>query len=392
MVSGEQKWTARVALPVLDVGAMSGSSMLISLAGAQALSVNGFGAFGIVFTMANLLLTFAQGGLIDIILQNDESFFTPRRRLIEIRTFAIVLGSALTVPLIHEFRDDVSIIICSFTCMWLYVRHHVTRAHLIAGGREITSLFTSLLLLVTCAVVCVASSVGWIAGSYGFGISCFAALALPAVISGLSFIHREGWAGTTVQRVWNLRYAAESLVLAGGVQLAILIVAPVLGLDFMAGVRGAGLLLGPISMVQSSLRLVLFPRLVQAGARRRFLLRRASVQVAFGSAAWWACAHIILLASGDALLGESSAYVPEVLAWQGCSAVLQGLYLVGFLAARAAKLDMRVTVGRSFFLLGVAGGVIGAIASGEMAPFFIGNIAGQILGTAYILGSPQLRV
>jgi O-antigen/teichoic acid export membrane protein len=161
----------------------------------------------------------------------------------------------------------------------------------------------------------------------------------------------------------------ETLAISGSGSASSFAVAAVGGLTAVAPLRGAGVLLGPVSVLTGGLLLLATPVMLSTGAADRgLLLRRCAGYGAVVAGACIAAVLAVLLLPaqwGEALLGATWSESRPVVLPVGLAVAVYGLETAAMLGFRAHGIAVRTMVLRlSTFPLPAAAAVIGLHAGG----------------------------
>lgn len=385
----------RRGLPFVDSGATSATTLVLTLGAARALTVDEFGQYGVAVTLATVLLSLVQGGLIDVQLREQKGSSGAGYWSVE-RAFPLMLAVALLLSLLlwsleHHACGSAGVVAVSMALPigYLYCRVYWVRAYLIVAERSVLSVILSLvglmLALVATGLVVLTRTQGWALLLAGHVWS----LGAPGLV-GYWALRASRPRDQGRIRSWNLAYAGENLVLVTTMQLSSVVATPWLGLSFSAGLRGASTLMGPLNVVFNGLRLVLIPRFGRTkNARSLFWI--CSLGMAVLSGLWAFAMYITLDTLGPHVLGDSSKTAQGMLGWVGLMYASQGLYLAAFLYARGLILDRAVRYARSVQLVVVILGTTLAILGREWPIYVAGNVVANCLAFLVIAISSRSR-
>lgn len=197
--------------------------------------------------------------------------------------------------------------------------------------------------------------------------------AVAAILGAIMSRFRPAWrgAGTWLVKTRTLggTYLADYVGGSGGSQLTVYILGAVVGVEGVAALRGAEILVGPIYVLVQGMVLALIPEAVRAtkgnpGAVRPIALRASALQIAmivmFG-------AVILSIPSsvGSAIFGDSWAVARTVLVPTLVSTLFLGISIGAIVGLRALVANREMLAARSIGLpLSIAGGVIGVLVDG----------------------------
>lgn len=206
--------------------------------------------------------------------------------------------------------------------------------------------------------------------------------AMPAMRRPLAWFHE--------QRRIALPIIGDFLTEGGAIQASLLIIASVSGLEALAAINGARLLLGPIGvafMFAGNVVTTEGARLLR-GARRSYLRRAiaaASVALSALALTWTGLLAVIPTSVGKSLLGDSFAIASLVLLPVGVFFAARGALLVlriGLRLARAPAVSFKLQLASAPLM--VVGTFAGASLSGVSAAAW-GMSAGALLIPVWIL-------
>lgn len=357
-------------LALTDFGANSLTTLVLAFMAAKALRVGEFGTFGVTTNVALFAQAVVQGGLIDVMMRRANElkpagFWSVERGY----PLAVLVGIAALLPGLYV--SPYFLLLTGVGIIFLYVRTFWVRAFLVASGRSTLSASLSgsslVLALAALGIQVTTHLTGWgpvlLANLVTYG--------LPSI-----WVHVLLRRSFRVQQdrtsYWNLAYAMENLVLMGALQMSSVVATPFLGLSFSAGLRGASILMGPLSVVFSGTRLLLLAWL----SSRRPSLRdpmMAAVAMALGCVAWAVVCFFLVRDFGAALLGSTAGMARDYLPWVALTYVTQGAYMVLFVSGRAYVADHAVRLGRSTEVLIVVLGTVMAIIFRSPVIYFVCN-------------------
>lgn len=365
-----------------DVGFMSLASLLVTWTAAQTLSVNALGLFSICFSLSTVLQTVLQGGLGMIILRTHGAQGGLAFRWIE-RISALLIGIGLAGATTILLAPKVGIALVAASLGWLYARHSLARAVLVSCNEETTAIKASALVFIGAVI----AALGAVLMHWSFQLI----ISLYLIFFVLSFRignrRVRGWYSRSSQpspRLWKLSF--EQLILAGGVQIAGVLVVIPLGLSFSAALRGVSVLLGPVSSLFTAVRPILTPRFARATATKlpRYALA-LSAALLIVSALWSFLVWLLLVWNPTLLLGASGAVTQQWFWPFAVGTILQSGYFGLFLAARSAALDRWLLVSNGVFLTIVALSTALVFLTSEAKFYFMGTYLSQIISSIIVI-------
>lgn len=383
----EQGRAIAFAAALADQGAQSLVNLVLSVAAARALGATDFGRFSIAF----IILTVAWGFLRALITEPFIVTFAARpfaeaahqagslARLL----LAAVAPLALAAVVFAIATDGVWRSSAAFLAavLPLIVVLEAARAVNLAGQRNRALLATGTLWVVAFAItalVITATTTSLTPILVAYGAATLAAIALGAATIFAVHERTEGSNGPEgaahMQPASILRLGAplalEFLITAASVNLLVVVVAVVAGLDESAGLRGAMVLAGPITTLMGGLRL---GALADATRYRstwgdtrwgHYALRLASALLAIGGIL---LAAIVLLSRryGETLLGDTWELTEPALLPFLVAALLTATHLTAASILRARELGERALFIRIITTpTAIAPALLGAVISG----------------------------
>jgi len=375
--------------PLFDVASTSLLTLTLSFAAARMLGVADFGRYGISLTVALVILSIFQGGLIDYQLRRHEDRSSDAFWGVE-RWFPMVagigfalalLGTVLPPAVARAWPGTVLNVAIGVVVIYFYARTYWVRAYLIKTSRELTSLVISVTNMLLAA--------GLVALLLRYSVQGWRPLLVVHLIAmGLTGVvgHRilaEQRSGEISGSGWNMTYAWESVVLVSATQVSSIVAAPRLGLLFNAGLRGASTLMGPLNVVFGGARLTLLPRMARS-TRSRILLVGSAAAISLAGLLWVVVLYWILGRAGPAVLGDSWRVTKDLLPLVGATYVTQGAYLAAFIYARAKALDAVVRRARVAQLALVILGTAVAMVLVDWRIYVAGNVAANVVAFVMI--------
>ncbi|MCL3862915.1 hypothetical protein [Actinotalea sp. K2] len=311
-------------LGLVDQGLSSASNALVLVAFARSSGVEQFGRLALIFLILTTLLSLTRGflGVHLVRLGGDH------RRLVVEGRFAVATGIllGLTVSL-------VAILVCyaigAAPAVWVLalappfiIWQDVLRYYSVASGRAGSAVLSDGLWCVgsVAAVVLTALSTQvspfhisllWVSSAAAALLVLATTVPLPPRWRGL----REWMADGRAERS---SFGLEGVVSALNSVAVLAVVTAILGLSATAALRGAGTIIGPLSLLMSALPLVVIPELARGGAAH-------DGREAWRRLRWWGLSISLLALSigvialvlpssvGTALLGETWPYAQRVL-------------------------------------------------------------------------------
>ncbi|MFC4553890.1 hypothetical protein [Georgenia faecalis] len=371
-------------LSALDIGFTSAFSMVASVAAARALGVEAFGFFAVLWTLTLGLQAVAQGGYVDVLLRLPRETSAAAIWGID-RWAAPVLGVfAALVILLTAFSsyNSLALIAAGTLSAYLLIRHTWTRAYMHSQGDAALSTAISAILAIG-SVVCLFGGVAFDLSGPWYVVCCILAPYSVASLLSLRYTRSVRADYDPSVRIWRWDYAMESALLVSSLHVASVMVVPALGLEFSAGVRGANLLLGPLSVLFGSLRLILLPAFAGRSMGLRSMAAPAVI-ILLAAGLWASLGWALLGAVGSSILGDALGATITVFPWVAATYLLQGVYMVLFFASRAWVLDVHVRRARAVML--IATGAAVAVAHITKVPdgYFVGTLTGSALAIAIL--------
>jgi hypothetical protein len=249
------------------------------------------------------------------------------------------------------------------------------RPHLAALNDLVWVIALAVLLVVTVSADAVTAApyiLAWAAAAaLAAGVGVFEARAWPQARRGLHWLHHHS--------DLNLRFAAEFLLLTGGPNLVLLGVAALAGYTEAGGLRGAFVLLGPVTVVATGLVIAVVPEGVRIKDRDRARLRRLvyllAATLSIAVIGWAVVVWRLPDRIGTELLGDTwpvsqGLMVPLGIASAGMLA--SAGMAAGLRSLAAARESLRAAVPTIALL--VVGGVVGAAIDDG-----VGSVRGMIV-------------
>ncbi|MEA5153339.1 hypothetical protein [Raineyella sp.] len=381
---------------LFDVAATSLLTLTLSLAAARTLGVADFGRYGISVTVASIVLSLVQGGLIDYQLRrhrdlSSAAFWGVERWFPVAAVVGVALGVvayAMPAGAVDTGVGTLVYVAMGAVIVYLYARTYWVRAYLTKASREMTSLAISGTNLALAAglvtLLLRVSSHGWLPLLWVH----LASMGLTGIVGHRILAGRRS--GDTVGSGWNMAYAWENLALVSAMQISSVVAAPRLGLSFNAGLRGASTLLGPLNVLFGGARLTLLPRMARS-PRSRQLLVGSSAALSLAGLGWVVILYWLLVFAGPAVLGDSWQVTRDMLPWVGATYVTQGAYLAAFIHARAVVLDSVVRSARVVQLGLVVLGTAVAMVAVDWRIYVAGNALANVVAFLMIFSAGSAR-
>jgi hypothetical protein len=221
-------------------------------------------------------------------------------------------------------------------------------------------------------------------GAWGFaaavaaGIGCLQARELPEVLATVSWLRHESHLA--------FRYAMESIVARGSVQISVMLIAGITGLGALGGLRGAQVIFSPLNFAYLGGLFVAVPEAVRILHRAPERLDRLANLVSFVAVVcavtWTVVALIITAIAGRQLLGETWVIASTLLLSVALQTIGSAASIgpqVGLRGLGAAKRSLSCQV--AFGVAVIAGATTGAVTTGIRGAA-IGIALGTWLATA----------
>ncbi|WP_426565253.1 hypothetical protein ACPPVT_02800 [Angustibacter sp. McL0619] len=174
------------------------------------------------------------------------------------------------------------------------------------------------------------------------------------------------WTTSAAHRV---RYGLEAGIGATSALVVVLIASQLIDAGSVAALRGAGTLMGPLSILFSAIPLVVVPEAVRHGDPRRTwrLLWRAATLMSAAALTFGLASLLVPAAWGELLLGDSWSVVAPLLPFTGWEYAALAWVSVCYTALRAeqrsqALLSLRVVHASTSILLAAAAAATGGTA------------------------------
>lgn len=368
-----------------DVGSTTAATFVLTFMSARMLSVEQFGVYGAVMTGVLIVQSLVQGGLIDPQMRllgcsDSDGFWSVERYL----PWVAILGVAgMAVSLLAGPVALAGIWLAAGCACYLYLRAAWVRAYFVRSRSPWASALISLTTLVVVSITSTAA-VWW--AQPGWQTVVVVHLVSLLFSPGLSHsIMRKRLSGEKHEGDgWNLGYAAENLVIVSAIQASSLVAMPALGLAFSAGLRGASLIMGPVNVMLTSVRLLLMGKIAGHPRPRKAAVRN-SLAVGALTAVWGLFGGILLFLMGELILGASAAVAISMLPLVALTFVAQGMYIVAFVSARALLLDAEVRQARSSQLVVVVMSTALAIITRSWEVYLVGSSLSSLLAYSILI-------
>lgn len=322
----------------------SASGFLVATAVARVASVEETGRFAVAVAAVALSTAIARSAVTDPLVVNPVGSAALTRIG---RASSIGAAGAVVVGIAGLVTHSEYLLVGAITLHGLTIRECV-RAVAVARG----SCGAAVLVETTWLAVAVVAFVGTAVGSWS-GLTAFAVWAgAGAVLGYVSAVRQRfdllpAWRSTPVPTGRSLSFAADTVMGSGVVQLVTWVSAAAGGLTVAAALRGAGTLAGPVTVCLGAARSVLIPRAVsrlrsQGGLRG---LRRDTVLlclVASPGLVALAAAGALPAPAGEAVLGETWAFVAPILPLTALELLFQLVSAVPESAHRALGMSRRI--------------------------------------------------
>lgn len=305
----------RVSLGLIDQGLSSASNVLVTLAVARVSSVDEFGVAALLLLVSTVAIAADRGCLGTPLLHAAaHGADAVERERGHAATAAAAVGLVVAVPvmLIGYFTGQVTLALALAVATPLVLVQDVYRLSVLADGRpglavQADGSWTagSILVLIVTAVRPGVPS--WLLVAM-WGASAALSLALLVRSTHTRPVARglvQWWSAGSGDR---LRYAVEGGIGTGSAFLVVGLSSAIIGAQASAGLRGAGTLMGPMSLLMSAIPVALLPEAVRAGLPLRDIwssLRRAAIVMSAIALTIGVLAGALPDAVGRLLLGDS---------------------------------------------------------------------------------------
>jgi O-antigen/teichoic acid export membrane protein len=384
-LAGRAGWT------LLDQALSSLSSLVLSITVARAVGATTFGAFTVAFAVYSVAVLVSRA-VVSQPLPIRYATAGPRE-------FRVAAGSSVgaacsigaligvlvvVVGLVIEGTVGMTLVAAGIVIPGVLVQDAWRSAFFASGRPQWAAAIDGLWLVVQVASVVVLVTwgttsavpylLGWgIAGAAGAALACVGGGTAPRVRQTAPWLRRH----------WGLtRYMlVESLIVQGAFQGSLLLVGALAALDDVAALRGAQVVLGPVSLLSMSIMAFAVPEV----ARRARLMgeRRLQVAAVIGlglsllGATWGVIMLLLPDQVGAALLGDSWVEVQPVLLasviGQTVNSLSTGATIVVYARGETrAALQINVVVAAAllgFGMLGLALGGVEGVAWGYTAAY-----------------------
>jgi hypothetical protein len=384
-----------VGWATLDQAISSCTNFGITVVAARELSRTGFGAFGLAFAVAIVVMGLTRALATEPLLSRPGLAEGPRRQA----AWASVAGASLCLGCVAAvgallaglmFGEEVGAglvalaLLLPGVCLqdsWRYCFISQGRATA-AVVNDSAWLLTQIAVLLALAstgrwsptsILLTWGGAGWVAGVVGLA----QARVLPHP--------RAGWSWLRDQRDLGGRYCLEFIASTGVTQLAFIGLGAVASLADVGAVRGAFTYYGPLGVLFSSILLAVVPgatRLRTEPAQLRRLASQVSAVVLAAALAWMALALALPERVGRELFGVSWDSTRAVLLPMGLTFVANGLAAgpyVGLRSLAAAREGLHVRLLSLPLVIG--GSLAGAAFAGDVG-FGYGLAAATAVTTA----------
>lgn len=373
-----------------DQGSQSLVNLVLSLAAARALSIDDFGRFSVAF----IVLTVAWGFIRSLVTEPfivDHAARPPEHASAPLGSLVGLLVTVV-LPLAAVAAGAAVVSSGTWRTSWLFVALvlpliaslEAVRAVNLAARRTTDLVVTAgawLLLFAATGLVITVSTSALVPL-----LLAYLAATVATITIGLARLGRHPHPISLARRRLlrqGLPLGVEFLVTAAGVNLLVIVVAAIAGLDQSAGLRGAMVLAGPITTLMGGLRLGALADATRFRhdhgdqSWRSYAVRLCAVLLAIGAIG---AAAIFVLAQrfGTSLLGETWTATDTALLPFLAASLLTATHLTGASILRARQLGDRVLAIRLFTTPTAIGpAVVGAVvdgAAGAATGFLVGVI------------------
>lgn len=374
----------RVLLGFVDQGLSSGSNAILLIALARTSSVDVFAQVSLALLGITIVLGVTRGFLGTRIAALSAS---PELLRLESRyslTFAVIGG--VLVSLIAGFTLRLTGASLAVTLIalgaWIVLVQDLHRHVAIATSRTGAAVASDGVWLIGSLVALAVTLIGSTArAELLVGIWLGSACAALAVVAGALRVipGRSGFVDWLRRGlVERASFGAEGIISGLNSALVMTAVTAGLGLSAVAAIRGAGTLIGPLSLLLGALPLVVVPELSRAGARSgRQIWRRTrpyGLVISLGAVGVGALGLVLPDRIGNAILGETWTVAREVLPIMGVEYVFLAWMSAGSLGLRLlnkgrALLGIRLAYSTSAVLVTVVASQFGDVlyVSGGLA-------------------------
>lgn len=370
---GRMVRSGRVHTGILASAASSAAGFALAITQAHTVSPAQFGAFAVATAVGALIIGTSRSAIAEpalaVTVGPAEIRIAVRRTLL----LALVVGLPLLAGAWWADLPYLVVVAIALPGLLVYDTVRTLRLAVVAPRR-------ALVLDVGWAAgtvgLCLVTFLGWITGIWCFAGWAGIAALLGAVTAGRAgYLGRPGWPSSRVSTRTSVAFGADYVVGSGSATVAMNLIAGFAGTVVVASIRGAGTLLGPVTLVVGILPTLLIPTLrrMQEGLSRpsgsivrlAILLTVLAVPplavIAWFPAAWgelllagvWPLAQPLLPFLAWELLATLSAMVP----FAGHRALLAGQ---ASLVVRSVLAGVRIV---AIVWAGVAFGAMAATAA-----------------------------
>jgi O-antigen/teichoic acid export membrane protein len=370
----------RLAWGIADQALSSVTNFGLAVLAARTLSAQEFGAFTLAFTAYTFALGISRASASEpLVMRFSGETVAAWRRAVGLSAGAVlILGvvggvSSLAVGLVAGGTLGEALIVSGLALPFLLVQDH-WRFAFFADGRghlsfanDLAWAFIQFPVLLILVLVTDSPAVGWLLLAWG-GAAGVAAV-LGALQAGVTpKVGRALW-WWREQRDIVPRILGEFFAVTGGSNLALFGIAAVGGLSAVGAIRGAQVLMGPVTVLILGVSIVAIPESVVSLKRSPSSLRRRSVVFSCGlgicSLVWGGVVMVLPTSIGVQILGDTwttaHSAVPGLIVWQTALAVSVGA-VAGLRALAAVRRSLWVRILVVPFVVG--GGMAGAIVGG----------------------------
>lgn len=380
----------RAPAGILASAASSAAGFALAITQAHVVTTDEFGAFAVATAVGALIIGTSRSAIAEPALAVSLGVAEIRIAVRRASLLALVVGLPLLVGAWLMDLPYLSVVAVTLPGLLVYDTVRTLRLAVVAPRRALVL------------------DVGWAFGTFGLclltfrglitGLWCFAGWAAVAAVLGAvsarraGYLRRPGWPRSQVSTGTSVAFGADYVVGSGSATVATNLIAGFAGTAVVASIRGAGTILGPVSLVVGILPTLLIPTLrrMHEGLRRpnAAIVRLATVLtvlavpplalIAWFPGAWgellladvWPLAQPLLPFLAWELLATLSAMVP----FAGHRALLAGQ---ASLAVRSVLAGVRIVA------IVWAGVAFGALAA-TIAMAAIATVSSVLWWTSYV--------
>jgi O-antigen/teichoic acid export membrane protein len=384
----------RATWSLVDQALSSLTNFAMSLIAAHLLAPREFGAFALAFGTYLVFLNLNRAFATDALLIRYSSASDKERRDVVPAVMGTVVGFSVLsslccvgAALILPSPTNIGFLAFAFVQPGILMQDS-WRFVFFADGRPQLAAVNDLIWAGIQAVLTVAAiasghtSLLWLTAAWGIAAWVAAGVGFLQYRAGIALRRAMSW--VKLHRDLSFRYAADVLTLIGVAQLGIYGLGLLTGLPAVGSIRGAQVLLGPLTFISLGGSIIIVPEGVRLRARApdrlRMVMAAYSAVMVMASIAWVVVAGLLGAHLGERFVGQNWSGVRSVLVPIGALFVFGSLADGGLLGLRVlgdARRALYVRLAVAPFTL--AASLIGAALAGGRG-FAIGSAAAVGLG------------